>query len=58
MVAPVAAIKSGPATAGADDDGTQPRWGSEYPKPKEQVILPENWAVPSTNGSNAGPLTE
>jgi len=45
-----------PATAGAANDGTQPRWGIEYPKMPERVVLPENWAVPSTKPTMPGPL--
>jgi len=43
-------------TAGAAV-GNQPRWGSRYPVIPAAVAAPINWAVPSTNGSVAGPTT-
>merc|ERR1712166_337800 len=47
----------GPALTAGAAPGNQPRWGSRYPKIIAPVAAPINWAIPSTNGKVAGPLT-
>jgi len=57
QVTPATNVPANPALTAGAAPGNQPRWGSRYPKIIAPVAAPINWAVPSTNGSVAGPLT-
>jgi len=57
QVTPATNVPANPALTAGAAPGNQPRWGSRYPKIIAPVAAPINWAVPSTNGKVAGPLT-